>query len=53
MRPDGIIVMPPSFDQHFGLLQCREDLRVQDFVPELPELKLSLYPFSQGDPGSI
>ena len=26
---------PPSFDQHFGLLQCIEDLRVQDFVPEL------------------
>ena len=22
MRPDGIVVMPPSFDQHFGLLQC-------------------------------
>ena len=35
MRPDGIVVMPPSFDQHFGLLQCIEDLRVQDFVPEL------------------
>ncbi len=52
MRPDGIVVMPPSFDQHFGLLQCIEDLRVQDFVRSF-ELKLSLYPFSQGDPGSI
>ena len=35
MRPDGIIVMAPSFDQHFGLLKCREDLRVQEFVSEL------------------
>ncbi len=35
MRPDGIIAMPPSFDRHFGLLPCREDLRVQDCVPEL------------------
>ena len=34
MWPDGIVVMPPSLDQHFRLCQSVEDLRVQYLVPE-------------------
>ena len=35
MRPDRVVVMSPSFDQHFSLLQRVEDSHVQYLVSEL------------------
>ncbi len=30
-----IVVPPPSFDEHLGLLQGVEDLSIQQLIPEL------------------
>jgi hypothetical protein len=49
---DGVVVSPPLFDDDLSLLQGIEDLPIQQFVPERA-LKDSLYPFSQGEPGSM
>ena len=35
MWSDFIVVPSPSFDQHSRLLQCVEDFRIQQLVPEL------------------
>ncbi len=35
MWPDGVVTVPPSFDQNFSLLERIEDFRVQELVPEL------------------
>ena len=35
MRPDRVVVVTPSFDQHLRLLQRVEDFRVEQLVPEL------------------
>ena len=34
MRPDGVVVVAPLFDQHLGLLQRVEDLAVRQLVAE-------------------
>ena len=35
MRPDGVVVIVPSLDQHFRLRQIVEDFPIQQLVPEL------------------
>jgi hypothetical protein len=35
VRPDLVVVPPPSFDKHFSLLQRVEDFPVQQLIPEL------------------
>ena len=35
MRPELVVMPPPSFDEHFSLLQCVEDLSIQQLIPEL------------------
>lgn len=35
MRPDGVIVMSPLFDEHFSLTERVEDFPIQKFIPEL------------------
>src|SRR5262249_55976785 len=34
VRPDGVVVPPPTFDDHSCLLQAVEDLAVEQFVAE-------------------
>ena len=34
MRPDGVVLAAPGFDQNLGLLQGVEDLAVEEFVPQ-------------------
>ena len=34
MRSDGVVVPSPAFDQNLSLVQGREDLAVEQFVPE-------------------
>ena len=34
VRPDGIVVQPPGFDQLFGFFQIAEPVLVQAFVPQ-------------------
>ena len=44
---------PPSFDENLVFIQgVLENLLIQELVGSRA-LKLSLYPFSQGEPGSI
>ena len=33
--PNGVVVVTPSLDQHFRLLQCVEDFGVQQLISEL------------------
>ena len=35
MRPDGVVVLPPAFDQHLGFVQRGEDLAVEKLVTQL------------------
>ena len=35
MRPDRVVMMSPTFDQHFSRLQRVEDFHVQYLVSEL------------------
>ena len=35
MRSNGIVHTPPLFDEYNGLVQCVEDLTVQELVPQL------------------
>ena len=35
MWPDGIVMASPTFDQHLGLIQRCEDLRIQQLVAQL------------------
>ena len=35
MRPFGVVVDAPTFDDCLGLLQAVKDLAIQAFVPEL------------------
>ena len=35
VRTDGVVVLPPSFDQHLGLSEIVEQLHVQQLVAEL------------------
>ena len=35
MRPDGVVVIAPSLDQHLRLRQIVEDFPIQQLVPEL------------------
>ena len=34
MRPDGVVVPPPLFDDDLSLFEGIEDLPIQQFVPE-------------------
>ena len=34
MRPYGVVVTPPGFDHDFGLLQCIEDLAVEQLIAQ-------------------
>ena len=52
MRPYRVVVLSPAVDERLRLLQCAEDFSVQKLVAEL-SVKGSLYPFSQGLPGSM
>ena len=52
MLPYTIESLAVLFGQHSRLQQRMEDLPVKKLVPHLP-LKLSAYPFSHGDPGSM
>ena len=35
VRPELVVVPPPAFNEHFGLLQRVEDLSIQQLIPEL------------------
>ena len=35
MRPDGVVVLTPAFDQHLGFVQRGEDLAVEKLVTQL------------------
>ena len=35
MRPDGVVVIAPSLDQHLRLRQIVEDFPIQQLFPEL------------------
>ncbi len=50
MRPDRVVVLSPSLDQHLRLLQCVEDFRVQQFIPELAveALVVAVFPWAAG-----
>lgn len=43
-------MLPPAFNQHLGLLQCVEDFRVEQLVPELAveRLVVSVLPRAAG-----
>ena len=45
----GVVMVSPSFDNNLGFPQRVEYLSVEQFISHSP-LKLSQYPFSQGDP---
>src|SRR5215204_5001118 len=34
MRADGVVMASPAFDHNAGLLECVEDLPIQQFVPQ-------------------
>ena len=51
VRPNGIVIEPPGFDQLFGFFQIAEPVLVQAFVPQPAVLKLSMYAFWTGLPG--
>ena len=36
MWPDGVVMSPPGFDQHFGLGEAIEDLTIEQFVAKRP-----------------
>ena len=36
VRPDRVVVLPPSLDEHLGLEQRVERFACQQLVPELP-----------------
>jgi hypothetical protein len=38
MRPDRVVVLAPSLDQHLRLAQAVEDLTIEQLVPELTSL---------------
>ena len=52
MEADGVVVAPASLDEDLGFPESVEDISVQELVAQA-RLKLSMYPFSQGDPGSM
>lgn len=35
MRPDGVVVVPPLFDQHLCLPERVEDLAIEQLIPKL------------------
>ena len=35
MRPDGVIMAPPPFDQHLCFVECRKDLSIEQLVAQL------------------
>jgi len=35
MRPDRIVMAPSALDEHLSLVECRELLPLQQFVPDL------------------
>ena len=37
MRAGGVVVPPPGFDNGLRLLECVEDLAVEQFVPQLTD----------------
>lgn len=45
MRPDGVVVLTPSFDQDLRLLERVEDFSIEQFIAQLA-VKLSQQPFS-------
>jgi hypothetical protein len=46
VRPERIAFSPPFFDQHLGLLQCIENLTIEQLVSELAieTLDVSVFP---------
>ena len=52
MRPDGVVVTTPSFDQDLRLAYRVEHLSVQQLVPE-PGVEAFTIPVLPRDPGSI
>ena len=36
MRPDRVVGLPPTLDEHLGLEQGVEHLAIQKFIPQLP-----------------
>ena len=52
MWPDRVVMMSPSFDQHFSLLQRVEDFHVQYLVSELA-VEALIVTVLLGDPGAI
>ena len=49
---DGVVVPPPLFDDDLCLFEGVEDFPIQQSSLKRA-LKLSQYPFSQGEPGSM
>src|SRR5215469_400891 len=50
MRPDGVVMAAPGFDQDLGLLQRREDFPAQKFVAQLAVegLVVAVLPWTAG-----
>src|SRR5215469_10711215 len=50
MRPDGVVMAAPGFDQDLGLLQRREDFPAQKFVAQLAVegLVVAVFPWAAG-----
>jgi hypothetical protein len=42
VRPNGVVVLPPSFDEHAGFGERVEHLAVQQLVPEASVEALSV-----------
>jgi hypothetical protein len=50
MRPNGVVVPAPLFDQHLCLLECIEDFSVQQLIAELPVegFVVAVFPWAAG-----
>ena len=50
MRPDRVVMVSPAFDEHLRLLQCVEDLSIEQLVSEFPIewLVVSVLPWASG-----
>lgn len=48
IRPPPVVLVPPTLDQNLGILQCVEDLPVQEFIPQLTveALEVSVLPWA-------
>ncbi len=42
VRADVVVLVPPAFDQHSGLLERVEDLAVEQLVSELADQRLDV-----------